>query len=80
VATIKIGREELALIEFELARRLRGPDPHAHDDHVDSFYVLEARSTSSSATSGCAAGALVRRAPHGVTHAFANRDGQQRGC
>ena len=54
VATIKIGREELALIEFELQDGFEGPDPHSHDDHVDSFYVLEARSTSSSATSGCA--------------------------
>jgi quercetin dioxygenase-like cupin family protein len=40
-ATIKIGREELALIEFELEPGFAGPDPHSHDDHVDSFYVLE---------------------------------------
>jgi mannose-6-phosphate isomerase-like protein (cupin superfamily) len=41
VATTKIGREELALVEFELEPRFAGPDPHSHDDHVDSFYVLE---------------------------------------
>src|SRR5919199_5130253 len=41
VATIKAGREELALIEFELHPGFEGPDPHTHDDHVDSFYVLE---------------------------------------
>ena len=41
VATIKVGREELALIEFEIERGFEGPDPHAHDDHVDSFYVLD---------------------------------------
>ncbi len=41
VATIKIGRDELSLIEFELEPSFVGPDPHSHDDHVDSFYVLE---------------------------------------
>ena len=45
VATIKIGREELALIEFELEPGFEGPDPHAHDDHVDSFYVLDGEVT-----------------------------------
>jgi quercetin dioxygenase-like cupin family protein len=41
VATIKIGRDELCLIEFELEPSFSGPQPHAHDDQVDSFYVLE---------------------------------------
>jgi mannose-6-phosphate isomerase-like protein (cupin superfamily) len=41
VATIKIGRDELCLVEFELEPGFDGPDPHAHDDHIDSFYVLE---------------------------------------
>jgi quercetin dioxygenase-like cupin family protein len=41
IATIKVGRDELALIEFELEPGFEGPDPHTHDDHVDSFYVLE---------------------------------------
>jgi quercetin dioxygenase-like cupin family protein len=41
VATIKVGRDELALIEFELGPSFEGPPPHRHDDHVDSFYVLE---------------------------------------
>ncbi|MGH3114285.1 MAG: cupin domain-containing protein [Gaiellaceae bacterium] len=41
VATIKIGREELSLIEFELEPGFVGPDPHSHDEQVDSFYVLE---------------------------------------
>ena len=41
VATIKIGREELSLIEFELEPAFGGPDAHSHDDHTDSFYVLE---------------------------------------
>ena len=41
VATIKIGRDELSLVEFELEPGFEGPDPHTHDAHVDSFYVLE---------------------------------------
>jgi mannose-6-phosphate isomerase-like protein (cupin superfamily) len=41
VATIKSGRDELALIEFGLEPGFVGPDPHSHDDHIDSFYVLE---------------------------------------
>jgi quercetin dioxygenase-like cupin family protein len=41
IATIKIGRDELALVEFEVEPGFAGPDSHTHDDHVDSFYVLE---------------------------------------
>src|SRR5438046_1939094 len=37
VATIKIAREEICLVEFELEPGFEGPDPHAHDDHIDSF-------------------------------------------
>jgi quercetin dioxygenase-like cupin family protein len=41
VATIKTGRKELALVEFELEPGFEGPEPHSHDDHIDSFYVLD---------------------------------------
>jgi quercetin dioxygenase-like cupin family protein len=41
VATIKIGTDEIALIEFELEPSFQGPAPHVHDDHVDAFSVLE---------------------------------------
>ena len=41
VATIKIGRPELALIEFELEPAFEGPGVHDHDDHVDAFFVLD---------------------------------------
>jgi quercetin dioxygenase-like cupin family protein len=77
VATIKIGREELALIEFELHTGFEGPDPHTHDDHVDSFYVLEGEVDFLLEDEWCRlpAGSFVA-APIGVTHAFANRDGQ----
>ena len=41
VATIKIGREELSLIEFELKPSFEGPGVHDHDDHTDAFFVLD---------------------------------------
>jgi quercetin dioxygenase-like cupin family protein len=77
VATIKIGREELALIEFELRAGFEGPDPHAHDDHIDSFYVLEGEADFlvEDEWHRVPAGSFVA-APIGVTHTFGNRDGQ----
>jgi len=77
VATIKLGREELALIEFEVAPGFDGPDPHSHDDHIDSFYVLDGE------VDFFAGGEWMRlparsyvAAPLGVTHAFANHGDQ----
>ena len=77
VATIKAGREELALIEFELHEGFDGPDPHSHDDHIDSFYVLEGEADFfvEGEWHRLPAGSFVA-APIGVTHTFANRDGQ----
>jgi len=77
VATIKTGREELALIEFELHDGFEGPDPHAHDDHVDSFYVLEGEVDFLVGDEWLRLPARsFVAAPPGITHAFANRDGQ----
>jgi quercetin dioxygenase-like cupin family protein len=77
VATIKLGREELALIEFELDAGFEGPDPHSHDDHVDSFYVLEGEVDFLVGDEWLRLPARsFVAAPIGVTHAFANRDGQ----
>ena len=77
VATIKLGREEIALIEFELWEGFEGPDPHTHDDHVDSFYVLEGEADFfvDDAWHRLPAGSFVP-APIGATHTFGNRDGQ----
>ena len=80
VATIKVGREELALIEFELEPGFDGPDPHSHDDHIDSFYVLDGE------VDFLIEGEWLRlpaesyvAAPLGVTHTFANKgDGHAR--
>ena len=77
VALIKAGREELALIEFELRPGFEGPDPHSHDNHVDSFYVLdgEVDFLVGDKWVRLPAGSFVS-APIGVTHTFATRDGQ----
>jgi mannose-6-phosphate isomerase-like protein (cupin superfamily) len=71
VATIKIGRDELALIEFELEPGFRGPDPHVHDDHVDSFYVLDGEAEFVLGTDKVllGAGSFVA-APPGALHTF----------
>jgi quercetin dioxygenase-like cupin family protein len=79
VATIKIGREELSLIEFELAPGFEGPPPHSHDDHVDSFYVLEgeAEFLMEGEKLLLGAGSFVA-APPGVVHTFTGGPGQSR--
>jgi quercetin dioxygenase-like cupin family protein len=79
VATIKIGREELALIEFELEPSFQGPDPHTHDDHVDSFYVLEgeAEFTFGEESVMLGPGSFVAAAP-GVVHTFTAGPGPSR--
>jgi mannose-6-phosphate isomerase-like protein (cupin superfamily) len=72
-ATIKIGRDELSLIEFELEPDFEGPAPHAHDDQIDSFYVLEGEADflMGKETLRLGAGSFVA-APIGVEHTFWN--------
>lgn len=38
---IKAETAELSLFVLELDERWEGVDPHSHDDHIDSFYVLQ---------------------------------------
>ena len=73
IATIKIGREELSLIEFELEPGFEGPDSHTHADHVDSFYVLEGEPEFlvEDKRFRLGAGSYVA-APLGVVHTFSN--------
>lgn len=73
VATIKVGRDEIALIEFELRPGFTGPEPHSHDDQIDSFYVLdgEVEFRMGDETLRLGAGSFVA-APVGVTHTFGN--------
>ena len=75
ITTIKIGRDELALIEFELEPGFEGPDPHTHDDQTDSFYILEGELDvyiDGEWTRGTP-GTYVA-APPGVAHGFTKRD------
>jgi quercetin dioxygenase-like cupin family protein len=39
--TIRAETTELSLFELTFDDRWEGVDPHSHDDHVDSFYVLD---------------------------------------
>jgi quercetin dioxygenase-like cupin family protein len=71
VATIKIGLEEISLIEFELEPGFEGPEPHAHDDHVDSFYVVEGNAEFVVGDEKVVLGAgAYTCAPPGVVHTF----------
>jgi len=72
-ATIKAGRDELSLVEFELEPGFEGPEPHSHDDHVDSFYVLEGEPEflMGEERLRLGAGSFVA-APIGVIHMFSN--------
>ncbi len=76
-ALVKIGRKELALVEFTLEPGFEGPAPHIHREHVDSFFVLEGEvefrlgdETLTLGSGGCAA------APPGIVHSF-GRPGPQ---
>jgi mannose-6-phosphate isomerase-like protein (cupin superfamily) len=73
VATIKVGRDEIALVEFELEPGFSGPDPHSRDDHIDSFYVLngEPEFLVGDKTLRLGTGSFVA-APLGFRHTFAN--------
>jgi quercetin dioxygenase-like cupin family protein len=79
VATIKIGREELSLIEFELEPGFEGPPTHAHADHVDSFYVLEGEAEFELEGENVLLGpGSFVAAPPGVEHTFTAGPGPSR--
>ena len=79
VATIKIGRKELSLVELELEPGFEAPEPHTHDQHVDAFYVLdgEAEFVLGAETLLAGAGSFVA-APPGVVHTFSSGPGSSR--
>jgi quercetin dioxygenase-like cupin family protein len=79
IATIKIGREELSLVEFELEPGFEGPEPHAHDDQVDSFYVLEGEAEFLVGDEGLLLGpGSFVAAPPGLVHTFYGGPGRSR--
>ncbi len=73
VATIKIARDELAFVEFELGPGFEGPQAHVHKRHVDSFYVVdgEAEFRVGDEKLRLGVGSFVA-APPGVVHSFSN--------
>jgi quercetin dioxygenase-like cupin family protein len=79
VATIKVGRDELCVIEFELKPSFGGPGVHEHDDHTDAFFVLdgEVGFTMEGDSFTAPAGTFVA-APIGASHTFTNGGGAGR--
>jgi quercetin dioxygenase-like cupin family protein len=71
VAYIKASLPALTLSLFELGPGFEGPEPHTHEDHVDSFYVLdgEVEFQVSQETVRAGPGAFVA-APPGFVHTF----------
>jgi quercetin dioxygenase-like cupin family protein len=74
---VKLSREELDVLEFEVGPDYEGPGPHFHKKHVDSFYVLEGELefTIDGNTIVAPAGTYVA-APPGVVHSFTNASGK----
>ena len=74
VAVLKGAPPDLCFAEFELDGPLDGPDPHAHEAEVDSFYVLEGELEVTVAGSRTVAGpGTLAAVPPGTVHTFAHR-------
>jgi mannose-6-phosphate isomerase-like protein (cupin superfamily) len=69
--TIRAETTEVSLFELTFDERWDGVDPHSHDDHVDSFFVLdgEVEFLLGDETARVGAGTYVAAPPH-VTHGF----------
>jgi mannose-6-phosphate isomerase-like protein (cupin superfamily) len=69
--TIRAETTEISLFELAFDERWEGVDPHSHDEHVDSFFVLdgEVEFLLGDETSRVGAGTYVA-APPGTTHGF----------
>ena len=71
---------EFEVIDMRFGPDFEGVDPHSHDDHVDSFYVLEgeAEFTVGDEVFRGGPGSYIA-APIGVVHGFRNAgDGELR--
>src|SRR3954452_19610968 len=75
LAVVKAGVPDLTVLEFTIEGPFEGPSPHTHDDHTDSFYVLEGE------LEFYVEGEWIRggpgtfvAAPPGVEHGFTKRD------
>jgi quercetin dioxygenase-like cupin family protein len=73
--TLLAAHEQITAHRYRIGPGERGPDPHIHREHVDSFYVLEGELTvplgPEREPMRLAAGGLAC-APPGVVHSFAN--------
>jgi|SRR5919109_626143 quercetin dioxygenase-like cupin family protein len=69
--TIRAETTQLSLFELEFDGRWEGVDPHHHDEHVDSFFVLDGQVDflAGSETVRLGAGSYFA-APPGLTHGF----------
>jgi quercetin dioxygenase-like cupin family protein len=73
VAYIKASVPALTLSVFELEPGFEGPEPHQHEDHVDSFYVLEGDVEFVLGNEPVRAGpGTFFAAPPGIVHTFTN--------
>jgi mannose-6-phosphate isomerase-like protein (cupin superfamily) len=71
VNTIKAETEQLSIFTLEFDERWEGVDPHHHDDHVDSFYVLDGEVDFQFGDETVRVGpGFYVAAPIGVTHGF----------
>jgi quercetin dioxygenase-like cupin family protein len=72
-AIVKVSREEIVLMVFEMEPETDGAGPHIHKRHVDSFYVLEGELevTVAGETVHAQPGEIVHAQPH-VVHSFKN--------
>ena len=75
---IRVATEQLSVIEMEFGDDLV-VDPHTHDDHLDSFLVLEGEVefTAGDDTVVLGPGSLIA-APPGVRHGFRSAGGLAR--
>jgi quercetin dioxygenase-like cupin family protein len=68
---IRAETTELSLFELSFDGRWEGVDPHSHDDHVDSFYVLDGEVEFLLGDRATRVGAATYfAAPPNVTHGF----------
>ena len=76
--TIRVDLPGLSILEIEFDETFAVP-PHAHDDHVDAFYVLdgEVEFTVGEQTTVAGPGTLLA-APPGARHGFRGVNGTAR--
>lgn len=82
-AEIKLGVDELCLVEFRYGPGQKGPDPHIHRTHADGFVVLEGEWTfevgpdRELVTGGPGTVVLI---PPGLVHTFRNESARDARC